>query len=946
MERILLFDRQDRPLGELSPNDVFSLIRTERVNGEHSLKITTTKVLQKGWRVLVCDSRQRWREFVVYGTDALHDSGEKPFGDYYCVWSLQPDLMGTRISAMPGVQNPCTAAVALAAALGGTARWTVGTVTNQNTGGASMYDTDGWSALSILLANWGGELETTIEVGLGGVTSRSVDLYALQGDQDAKRRFDFGADIKSIRRKIPDGPLYCRITPRGMGEETEEGWGRKITIESVNDGKDWLENPDMVDLAKLPDGNGGWEYPTLEVENGECQTPQELLDWSLPLVDDYTVPKITYEIDVLQLAQEGVDMHGVSLGDAIQAVDRRFGDGLRVSGRVLQTVVNLLDEADMQITVGNIAEDLASMIGSFETRLTAVTDTLTAIAGGTGAADYYSNLLAHLNAQINATGGYTYITEGEGIRCYDHAVTDPTVGAEATKVVEMKGGSIRIANSKTAQGAWEWKTVFVSGKIASDVLSASNITTGALRVQDALGNAVFVADMDAGTVQMAGDAITIGGRIPSVDPNTVWGTVSFESSPWGIHVECPEFTPSDDTVLKLVWNGNATSVGSIVDCYINGSLLPEDMGRKINLADFRSTSDLCCGKMLIVGVEHFDDDNPEKWRWVVYDCVNALQNGGYNIAYGTIEKTGDSQLTIKCPDFVQDGRTALKLQWISETLPDPTPSGLYYRWDLIVNGEAPASGCGNKVEFKYTFPAIEQGKMVVLRKDSLNSDGDWFWYGEALDDLSLEDTRAMFARDTSSVEISAGTVAFKSNTFSVDSDNFSVTPEGVISAVAGTIGGMTIAQNHIYNDSLDLYGQGLDFLYDGDVFGSIQPQYLVDQQGNIYGLINQRVPGAYRFMSKVPNASGSPDLVYEYSREHAEIIGSDTYTNVKGGFNMFGDISMVGDEFFKGKVFFGNTRVDDIFDYGLSTNVYVTYNGHNYLLVFVSGLLTTYTRIS
>ena len=185
MERILLFDRQDRPLGELSPNDVFSLIRTERVNGEHSLKITTTKVLQQGWRILVCDSRQKWREFVVYGTDALHDSGEKPFGDYYCVWSLQPDLMGTRVSAMPGVQNPCTAAVALAAALGGTLRWSVGTVTNTNTGGASMYDTDGWSALSILLSNWGGEIDTTIEVGLDGVVARKVDLYALQGDQDA-----------------------------------------------------------------------------------------------------------------------------------------------------------------------------------------------------------------------------------------------------------------------------------------------------------------------------------------------------------------------------------------------------------------------------------------------------------------------------------------------------------------------------------------------------------------------------------------------------------------------------------------------------------------------------------------------------------------------------------------------------------------------------------------
>lgn len=746
MERILLFDRQDRPLGELSPNDVFSLIRTERVNGEHSLKITTTKVLQKGWRVLVCDSRQRWREFVVYGTDALHDSGEKPFGDYYCVWSLQPDLMGTRISAMPGVQNPCTAAVALAAALGGTARWTVGTVTNQNTGGASMYDTDGWSALSILLANWGGELETTIEVGLGGVTARKVDLYALQGDQDAKRRFDFGADIKSIRRKIPDGPLYCRITPRGMGEETEEGWGRKITIESVNDGKDWLENPDMVDLAKLPDGNGGWEYPTLEVENGECQTPQELLDWSLPLVDDYTVPKITYEIDVLQLAQEGVDMHGVSLGDAIQAVDRRFGDGLRVSGRVLQTVVNLLDEADMQITVGNIAEDLASMIGSFETRLTAVTDTLTAIAGGTGAADYYSNLLAHLNAQINATGGYTYITEGEGIRCYDHAVTDPTVGAEATKVVEMKGGSIRIADSKTAQGAWEWKTVFVSGKIASDVLSASNITTGALRVQDALGNAVFVADMDAGTVQMSGDAIRIGQKTFNEVVNVVYGTLHEETED-GVYrwkATTPQFVPNDDTVLKLKWNDGTFTWGvSQMVLWINGSYLPVDYGGRVHVP---TGSRFVNGKMCVFSVQHHDENNPDYWRW-------------------------------------------------------------YYE--------------GYEDEVASDKPA----------------------------------TRSMFARDTSEVEINGGKVTFNAGTFVVNADNFTVDEDGVITAVAGTVGGFNLNALKIFNDAMELNGDGLYFLRNDSVVAAIDPVLATSQIDA--SELNFLVPKKFNFLAKAPSSSGS-----------------------------------------------------------------------------------------
>lgn len=481
MIRVMLFDRYDQPIGELSEHEVFALDRVEQVNGEHSLTITTTRVLEQGWRVLTQDARGKWREHVVYGTDAAHATGEQPFGDYYCVWSLQHDLMGTRISRMPGVQTPVAASLALGYAIEGTARWQVGTVTNTATGGASMYDTNGWDAISILVKNWGGEVDATIEVGTGGITARKVDLYAQQGDQTAKRRFDFGADLKSVRRKIADGPLYCRITPRGMGEETDSGgYGRKVTIESVNDGKDYLENAAMKDLAKLPDGNGGWEYPTLEVENADCDTPAKLLAWAQTVVEDYTTPKITYGIDVLQLAKEGVDMHGVSLGDAIHVVDRKFG-GLRVSGRVMAMRVNMLDEADAELTVGDITNGFIDILGGFDSRINAVTSTVQAINGGTmSTANYLSRLIDRINAEVNGSGGYTYITEGQGIRCYNKAVADPLDGTDADSVVEIKGGTIRIANSKTAQGQWDWKSLFQSGRIATDIVVGARLISGSI----------------------------------------------------------------------------------------------------------------------------------------------------------------------------------------------------------------------------------------------------------------------------------------------------------------------------------------------------------------------------------------------------------------------------------------------------------------------------------
>ena len=478
MRRVLIYDRFDEQVCELSENDVFELTRHEVVNGAHEMTITTTQVLEKGYRVLMEDDRGYWHEWVVSGIDELHANGSRPYGSYYCVWSLQPDLMGTRVSAMPGVQTPVTAAQALDAALGGTSRWTRGTITNTNTGGASMYDTDGWSAMSTLVANWGGEVATSIGVSASGVVSRLVDLYAQQGETTAKRRFDFGADLVSVRRTMADDPLYCRITPRGKGELTEGGgYGRRITIESVNDGKDYLENASMVDLAKLPDGNGGWEYPTLEVENSDCATPADLLAWAQSVLDAYTNPKVTYEVNVVQAAKEGIDLQGVSLGDAVQIVDGKFND-LRLTGRVMEITIDELSHTTTSLTIGTVTEGISSRFSDLYSGIKTAEESVTALAESLSTADYIDSLLDRINAEINATGGYAYIVPGNGILTFDVAVADPLNPVEASRVVEIKGGTIRIANSKTAQGAWEWKTVFTSGHVAAELVTAAELVAG------------------------------------------------------------------------------------------------------------------------------------------------------------------------------------------------------------------------------------------------------------------------------------------------------------------------------------------------------------------------------------------------------------------------------------------------------------------------------------
>lgn len=824
MKRITVWSNAGDAIGEIAPGDVFECRRIEEINGEHALSITTTRRLEKPQRLLLQSYTGKWYEYVVSGVDEAHQAGNRPFGTYYCVWSLQHDLSGTPVSAMPGVQNPVTAAYALGAALGSTQRWEVGTVTQQTTGGASMYQTSAWEALSVLVEVWGGEIDATIGVGGGGVQSRAVDLYAAQGGQDAKRRFEYGYDMPGIRRVVADTLPACRIIPRGKGEETESGgYGRRITIESVNGGIDYLENAEMADLVKLPNGSGGWEYPTIYADNDAMETPADLKAWGLSVLEDYTVPKVSYEADVLQFEQAGLDARGLQLGDAVHCVDKTFYGGLRLEGRVQRIEVDEINQANIAVTIGNLERGMAGWLGELSNGMAQVTETVRAMNGGNlKTSSYLERLLTRLNGEINATGGWTYIVPGDGIRTYDAEVTDPAVGTEANQVVEVKGGTIRIANSRTSQGEWEWKTVLVSGLIAAEVLSADNITTGALRVENAGHQAVFVADMDAGTVQIAGDAIQIGQKsLPQMlaDGSTVFGSMKQYGSQQTFDVWCQQFEPTDETKLRLIWEqaDKTFMSGATWVMNINGSRFPANYGRYVRISSPYTTFEE--GDVVVLGVYHHEPANPDRWMWVVESVETAT--------------TSDEK-----------------------------------------------------------------------------------------------SSRELFARDTSSVEINAGTITFNSDTFVVNSTNFQVTQTGVINAVAGTIGGFSLGSNRIFNEAVNLANDGLWFVRSGYDVGGLQPQLISSNVND--AALRMQVPKEFIFQSKLPDSSDSPVTVARYAKSPS--------TSGKGTITLSADLVA------SGPVTIGGARVDEAFADAVDAGMVIQNGSHRWIATFEQGILTDYSQ--
>lgn len=561
--RVIVYDRGGNREGDISPEDIQSRVRTEELNGEHSLVLTTKRRLDVGMRLLTVDSTGKWREWVVSEPDEEHANGSSAIGKYHCIWSMQYDLETTDggvlwASSEEGTNDPISASEALVVALTNSPMWRPGTCDVDSFGGASLYDDSAWSYLSKVVEVWGGEIDANIEVDDQGVVSRTVDLRAHLGESVAKRRFDWGSDLTEIRRTPDPGPYYCRVVPRGGGDATDsdgvsysdrcgiEGWTKDevrwkvvsvpedaptglATIDdlwdngfvlattddeatatdfddlSVGDvvadpvGVSWVQDDDAAILfrTRMPDGT--WFYPTKTVtyDLDTKEDEEELYYKALDDLHSHTRPGVTYEANVLQYAEAGLDPMGVALGDDVHVVDLGFDESvpLRLEGRIERIEVDEMSPStSTELTIGNLGRRLGDAIRDVAINSSPQLSSLVSRMESGGAVVYLANLIEMLNAEANATGGYTYVTAGEGIVVYDIAVDDPLVGYNssmdvwASRVVQVKGGTIRIADTKETNFSgindWEWKSVFDSGHVAADMVVSANLVSGTIQSYD------------------------------------------------------------------------------------------------------------------------------------------------------------------------------------------------------------------------------------------------------------------------------------------------------------------------------------------------------------------------------------------------------------------------------------------------------------------------------
>lgn len=498
----------------------------EKLNGLNVLEFTTLdRDIKNKDRVVFQDELGIWHEFIV---ESIDDTHEDVF--VYCEDSFY-ETRGDYIDDRRFV-NANFATVA--GAVMSYTRWKLKIVDDIGIGTVNFYHTDVKTAVfEDMQSKFNFEIKTYVEITNSRISQRVIELRKQRGHNNGKR-FTYNKDITSISRTIDSTEFCTALYAYGKGEETENGgYGRRIDLAQVNNGKKYVENLKAKEqFGKYVNGKREHIFATYIFE--DIDDRQKLLEQAKKKLEELSEFKVTYKCDVLVLNKllEDRKHEGIELGDTVAIIDKDIN--IRIRARVVERKSYLNSTKADEIVLGNFIEDYATQQAKIKSDLKSISNTI----NEQGQAitdlknfDFYASIVQELNDRINATGGYVYISkDGQGLITYDKPIDK-----NPTKAIQLKGGAIRIANSKKSDGTWNWTTFGTGDGFTADVINAGTLNANLVRtgiLQDRTAKSFL--NLDTGEFNFGdiiksvdGRSIVEGAAIDEIDGDKIIsGTVS------------------------------------------------------------------------------------------------------------------------------------------------------------------------------------------------------------------------------------------------------------------------------------------------------------------------------------------------------------------------------------------------------------------------------------
>lgn len=871
-KRFIHFSRFGAYLGELTPMQATRTRNVDQCGVDKVELVLMDNGVNKYDRIVFCDSMGRTCEWIVMSS---RESRAKsiPICTVNCYGSMQELSRHFMPTLRRGSKD--TPEQALAKALDGT-RWSVGQC-DEGSGEYSVYHKSSLASVKDIAEAYKMEVEPVIELSADGnsIAKRSVCLVKRLGRANTALRLDYGSGLSGIDRVLSADDVVTRLYCYGKGVQTTDddgnatgGYSRKITFADINGGKEYIQDDSLLEVWGVPGPDGSLMHTEGIFEDGDCEDKATLLAEGRAALAERSKPIVSYEGTVEALGRAGFDASACDLGDNLQMVDTTFPKPLRLSGRVLEIVEDLLsDGSPSTVKVGNVIEGIVKR----SDRVQQTIDRLTSSAGSWDSAAtlgsaYLNGLIDGLNKVMNETGGYTYIKPGKGLFVYDKPED-----ANPTMCIQIGGGYFRIADGKNSDGTWNFRTLgnghgLVADAIVSGTISANLIKAGIIK--DKSGKNYW--NLDASEVRL-GPGAKLDGKDIATTNTVVKSTVKLYAKNQSdtvppLNMQNPELGWSEDIPQwsngYFIWEMDRITYGDgsvnhstpvLVAALNKANQSAYDLNQSLNDLD-TTVNDLATDgvvteaekaavKKIQQTIDKEKDELTTQFNGLKsnkslnqYFIGNVL-GPTYNSAFGTGGSYGSLNTAIsdvlKCTTKeASDSAMA-------------TYKSCYNTHSGNVNTYTAAA--------RQAQHAIEQQDAKSMAQGLLDNYDDDLNQLKIFNRLTNNGTeQGIYMQDNklymNASYLAAGIIADVTNT---NSWNLKT---GYLKTTRGTIGGFTIDKYNISNNRLSLQDDGPHFIYDGKDIGFIGSNHLVEHP-SVYGLnFNLKESGGYMSWAAMKNA--------------------------------------------------------------------------------------------
>lgn len=219
----------------------------------------------------------------------------------------------------------------------------------------NFYYTSVFDALKKVCEVWDLEMQFFVEMNGNRIGARYIDFKQRIG-QAVGKRVVYGHNALQILQEVERTNIFTALIGRGKGEETSEGYGRKITFENVvwsttqgkpvnkPAGQKYLELPLMTRQYGIKNTDGTMRPKIGFVDFSEEDNPETLIERTYKALVDSARPQLT-------LKTSSVYLKGVKIGDTIRVV--RHDKKLDYDTRIFEITFNRLNNQSSDIKLGD-----------------------------------------------------------------------------------------------------------------------------------------------------------------------------------------------------------------------------------------------------------------------------------------------------------------------------------------------------------------------------------------------------------------------------------------------------------------------------------------------------------------------------------------------------------------------------------------------------------------